>query len=419
MTGKRFGLVTGCWRLPAQPALPDLEVHVAEGSPRVAGKPFGRFGERPRGTGVSTEPEPARMGAISESVERYTSFVSALCNSQRLRTSYSKIAECAAAPTDFALFSPPQYRSFSMLKPLTNATVVDWCWGSSLTRGCATLVPETLAYPSRSNVPPNHFIAESNSMGVACDVAVSHAILAALCEVLERDALAIAWHGRVPLVRLELQDSLAADLIAGPLATCEHEFSLFQIPSDSPFPVVLALAWNQDLVPHAVTGAACRPDLVEAARKALFEASQVLWRLRGRNLTVPQQVRRFDDHARFFATADGASALRRYVEQVVDTRPLSAVGMGASEPSEDLDRAVTALAQLGLETLTVELTTLDGAAAGFRVFRVLVPGTLDIAADPRCTRLGGRRLYELPVRLGARERPLQADEINLLPVPLA
>lgn len=416
--GRRFGLVTSCQCLPSETTLPSLLVYVARGSPRVAWRSFGKFAERPLGTGVSTEHQPARSAAIAEVVERYTSFVSGVCDDRRIRAPYTDVAEHAVAPSDFALLSRRQYRSFPALEPLTDGRTVDWCWAFSLTRSCPALMPEALTYPSRSNQPPNNFIPESNSTGVACDVAVPHAILTALCEVLERDALAVAWHGRMPWVALEPDGSAAADLISGPLAACDHEFSLFQVPSDYPFPVVLALAWNKDHAPYAVTGAACRPDPVDAARKALFEASQMLWRLRGRDLTPPQQISRFDDHALFFATADGASALRRRLGEVVDRRPLREE-VAAGSTADELHRAVSELAELDLEVLTIELTTLDVATAGFRVFRVVVPGTIDVAADARYIRRGGQRLYELPVRLGLSDRVLGEEELNLLPVPLA
>ncbi len=144
----------------------------------------------------------------------------------------------------------------------------------------------------------------------------------------------------------------------------------------------------------------------------------MLWHLRRRDLVPPQTVRRFEDHALFFATRDGASVLRRCLDEAVGSQPLQQATTGASA-TEELSRVVTALAELGLEVLALELTTPDVAAAGFRVFRITVPGTIDIAADARYPRLGGRRLYELPVRLGVRDRPLAEDELNLLPAPLA
>lgn len=418
VVSRRFGLVTSYRLLPPEPGLPNLAVCVAKGSPRSTRKPFHKFSQPPLGTGISTEPDTARLAAIAEVVERYTLFVSQSSTEHRMRASYNEIARHAVAPADFALFSQVQYRRSPSLTRLTNDTTIDWCWAFSLTRNCATLIPEAVAYPSRPTHTSNNFVTEPNSTGVACDVVASHALLSALYEVLERDALAVAWHGRLPMTTLDPDRSAAADLISGPLTRCSHKFSLYQVPTDYPVPVVLAVAWHQNHVPHAATGAACRPNADEAARKALFEACQMLWHLRRRDLVPPETVRRFEDHATFFATRDGASMLHHYLDETAGSQPLKPPTTNGSA-TEDLSRLVNALADLGLEVLTVELTTSDVAAAGFRVFRIIVPGTIDIAADARYTRLGGRRLYELPVRLGVRDRPLDENELNLLPAPLA
>lgn len=415
--GRRFGLVTACRGLPSQPNLPRLSVFVAHGGPRAAWGDFPTFRERPGGTGVSSDPEDARLAAVAEVVERYTAFVCAPSPSESVRASFDDVGDVAVSPEAFAQLSPRQYRRFPQLRPLSEANTIDWCWSYSLTRGRGALIPTALVYPRRGRAATGDLVAGLSSTGVACDVSIAHGLLAALCEVLERDALAVAWHGRIPLVALDPTATAAQELITGPLAACSHRFSLFQVPTDLPFPVVLAVAWNPDREPHVATGAACRPDPVDAATKALLEASQMLWRLRGQDAGPPQRIRRFDDHARFFAMRQGADLLRSQLERAAGPRRLVS-GDGACSAARELDRGVRALADLGLDVLTVELTTADVAATGFRVYRVLVPGTIETAADPRLTKLGGRRLYELGVRLGVRERPLRESELNLLPAPL-
>lgn len=417
VVGRRFGLVPTGRSLPQRAALPRLAVYAAEGSARLAWADFRRFPNRLLGTGVSTEPELARLAAIAEVVERYTAFTSRPGKAERVHASFVNLVEAAVAPSEFALLSSRQYRRLAPLQPLTDSREIDWCRAYSLTHGRAALLPEAFIYPGRVGQSPNNFVAELNSTGVACDVSVPHGVLSALCEVLERDALAVAWHGRLPLVELDPAGSPAEGLIAGPLAAAGHTFSLYQVPSEHPFPVILAVAWNRDEQPHAVTGAACRPDPVDAATKSLLEASQMLWRMHGRRLSPPEAVRSFDDHAVFFATSRGSQLLRRQLSSVVERRRLTSMRTPGSAASE-LDRAVANLAEFGLEVLTAELTTPDVAGTGYRVFRVVVPGTIELPANPRNLRLGGHRLYEVPMRLGDRQRQLRENQLNLLPGPL-
>jgi ribosomal protein S12 methylthiotransferase accessory factor len=80
---------------------------------------------------------------------------------------------------------------------------------------------------------------------------------------------------------------------------------------------------------------------------------------------------------------------------------------------------VDALTALDLEVLVVDLTSSDVASAGFHVVRVVIPGTVDMNTDERFARLGGGRLYNLPVKLGLAERPRAEADLNRHPVPLA
>lgn len=202
---------------------------------------------------------------------------------------------------------------------------------------------------------------------------------------------------------------------------CGLELALYLLPTDSPFPVVLAVAWSSPVVPGAVVGAACRPAVEEAAIKAVSEACQVLSGFRaGEPPRRPRRVRHLDDHAEFYATAEGASLLRRHLTVTHEPVALRDVSTGgAGSPEGDLASGIGCLGDMGLEVVVAELTTCDAVEAGFRVVRVIVPGTLDVCADARVPQLGAARLYELPVRLGLRDRPLPEHRLNRLPVPLA
>lgn len=414
--GRRYGIVRNCVEIPTPPPLPRLRTAVAHGPLRIPGW---QFRDPAQGTGVSTEFDLARLAAVAETIERYCSMAPpdhALLE----RASFADVCEDAVAPAFFALLSKRQYRRFPHLDPLTDNKVIDWCWAFSLTRDRAALVPAALAYFSRGGRRPNDFSPELISTGFACHISVAHAVLAGLCEVIERDALAIAWHNRLPLTRLEVDGTATGALLAGPLAGCGIDFELYQVPTDAPFPVVLAAAWNAASEPHAVVGAACRPDPVAAATKALYETCQLTARLGSGPIKTPTRIREIEDHATFYATAAGAQLLRRNLLAGDDIQQLG--DMAVAETGSvvaDLDGAVEALATAGLEVLVTDHTTSDVAATGFRVLRVIVPGTCDINSDARFPRLGGSRLYELPVRLGLRDEPLRESGLNLLPVPLA
>jgi ribosomal protein S12 methylthiotransferase accessory factor len=366
---------------------------------------------------VSLDPELARLAAVSETVERYVSLAPAPAHLLR-RGPYAELPDAAVHPRRFALHSDRQCRRTPGLQALTESKVADWCWAHSLT-GLPTLVPAALVYLRHSRRPPNNFVAEATTTGIASHVSLSHAVLNGLCEVLERDALTIAWLNSLRLRALDPAGTRVADLLSGPLARSNYAFSIFSIPSDFPFPVVLAHARRKEGHPRAAVGVACRPSPTEAAQRALLEVTQVILRLSAKPSVPPTRIRTIDDHGDFYATERGAGLLDEKLE-ADSTRMLSDVPRGADVTSAtELTGAVQRLAGSGLEVLVVELTTADAASAGYRVVRVVVPGTLDMSGDPRWPRLGGERLYDLPVHLGLRPKRIPESRLNRLPIPLA
>ncbi|MDQ4145412.1 MAG: YcaO-like family protein [Actinomycetota bacterium] len=375
------------------------------------------------GTGVSPDPETARLSAIGEALERYCSAAPAHCF-QLVRAPFSDLEDEALHPRFVALLSEQQYRRFPALAPLTERKVIDWSWAFSLTRERPVLVPASLVHFSCVGRGPNNFLPELSTTGLACHVDLSQAILAGVCEVLERDALAIWWHNRLPLVPLDVAGTDAAELLAGPLAASGAEFSLFGLPTDTRLPVVLAVARTRDAWPHAVVGCACRENPVAAASRALCEAAQMLFRQRRRPSRRLSSIRSFNDHADFYGGAEGAGLLDQILSPLERPAHLSTLSVSNRHALGDdglkrLDTVLSRVARAGLEVLVADMTTEDVALAGFFVVRVIVPGTVDMSADERYPRLGARRLYELPAHLGLRVEPATESELNLLPVPLA
>lgn len=416
--GSRVGIVASC-RDVSPPAWagasPRLWKFAAAGPRRIPGW---RFRHPAAGVGVATAAEPARIAAVAETVERYCSMAPA--NPHLLVRAPAADLPEVVAPQAFALPSPAQRRRLPQVAAPDRDRPIDWCPAASLTRSAVAWVPAGLVHFSLAARPPNHFVGELTSTGVAAHVCPTRAVLAGLCEVLERDAVAIAWHARLPLERVDLGGSEAAAVAAGPLATAGARVEVFRVPSDAPFPVLLAVGWRPQ-APHAAVGAACRPDPGQAAVKAVCEVAQLLDDLALRPSHHPGRIRELRDHAAFYASADGAALLRRAITTTPGPpRPLRE--WPATHPGRvdrQLDAAVAALAAQRREVLVAELSTADAATAGFRVVRVLVPGALDLSGDPRRARLGAPRLYDLPVRLGLRATPLGEAHLNRLPVPLA
>ena len=85
----------------------------------------------------------------------------------------------------------------------------------------------------------------------------------------------------------------------------------------------------------------------------------------------------------------------------------------------DFTMCVDALADLGSSVLAVEVTTPDITSLGLSVVRTIVTGLQPLHFGYGEERLGGRRLFQLPVKLGYSSSHLTENDINRCPHPLS
>ena len=128
-------------------------------------------------------------------------------------------------------------------------------------------------------------------------------------------------------------------------------------------------------------------------------------------VATPAKVASLGDHSLLYAglAAGGMRFLREAPRQPWPD--------AASTGPADLAVLIKSLAEVAGDVLAVDVTTPDVAALGVRVVRGLVPGFVPIWFGANQARLGGRRLLEMPGRIGL--RPARLDELNLDPHPMA
>ncbi len=355
-------------------------------------------------------------------------------------------------PAELTLYSDRQYATQGF--PFTRYTSelrLTWIGTRDLITGEDVLVPDQLVHLNRRTFrrPPEPAITPVRYAGIAAGPTQNAAILTALLEVIERDAVTLWWHSGAQAVPVQLHRCPnLGPLLADPMADA-LTYSLWLLPSTGIAPVVGALVRDRQ---HDVLafGSACRATTPAAAIKAVTEALQIL--------TLAREL--LDPYSNIYQAAERGIAEtqtykphrpdRRYLDDYrTDRRDLHDLGTHAQIYLDPRMHAVTldrldpdrlapltadaplpevagdllasclaALAAQGQRVLTADITTSDVAAAGLHVARVIVPGWYG-NAPAAFPYLGGRRLYQEPHARGWIPHPLTEDNLVRDPLPFA
>ncbi|MDQ6947235.1 MAG: YcaO-like family protein [Actinomycetota bacterium] len=419
----RHSLVARCGVRASLPGLPPLSIHVARGARRSARPGQRHVLDDVLGMGVSDSDDQSWIKAVVEAVERY-SMATPHDPSTILRASMDEVAEWAVPLDRFQLYSDAQYAVIPTLGLPEPEDAIDWTWAYSMTTGSFVLVPAALLYGSLARRPPNNFVESMTSTGMACHVSIEAAALAGLLEVVERDAVMISWlNHRIPARITIGRSGPLADLFRERFTLPGVEFVLLDLSSDVGIATIGCLAFSERPEhPAAAMGSASRLDPVEAAKKALFEAAQVMYAAHDMGWTQDEDfpetdVRTIAEHSRFYAGAEAAQRLDFMVSGSDEIALADLPDLTSHCVGTDLVTAVERVSAVGLDVLVADVTCSDVAQSGFRTVRTLVPGAVDINGDVRFPHLGSERIGRVPRAVGWSTTP--GLGLNLAPCPLA
>ncbi|WP_395020544.1 YcaO-like family protein [Dongia sp.] len=256
-----------------------------------------------------------------------------------------------------------------------HAACRSWCEGRTAVSAAAAFVP-------LANVLIGGTLTDSN--GVAAGRSLQAAETSAVLELVERDAVAVWWYGRVqrPAVALELLDDSGGSLLREWLQSRDRRTWLLDLTHDLHTPVAAAVSCGPD--GHDIAyGFAARLTLAEAALSASLEMLQTELSLKLARSAASQGA--LDGHgARLLGWSQRSSVARLPFlaphEDAVAVEPVSG----------DPVAAITRL--IGREPVFIDLQRSD---AGLAVVRAVAPGL-----RPWWPRFAPGRLATVPGRLG-------------------
>jgi ribosomal protein S12 methylthiotransferase accessory factor len=424
LISNRVGVISEIEFIETTPDEPD--VYWAQSRPAELTPLAGRAALN-HGNATSVDHDRAVMKCVGETVERYCS---AFYDDRELvYGTYEEMSGKALPPEDFALFSERQYSQAQFpYAPFTRHTPVRWISGQSLLDDCPTWAPASFVYIPYDRAPDEPRLKDLISTGLACGATYASALLKAVCEAVERDAYTIVWQNSLSRPHIDL-DNIDDPLLAPYLRVLKRlpiRMHAVLLTLDIPIPVILMVMTRSDGPPWTIVASGADLSPRHALLLALEEAYLALIGM-GRTAAAKHDYRPAADYSDVTnVTLHGlAHAVDPRLRSSVDflTRPAEVVSLSelrdvsTGNPAVDLRTALKELRPVMSDVVGVDVTTPDIDEAGFKVVRVIVPELVPMDTNHRYPHLGGRRLYDVPWKLGLTGRRRDEDELNIHPHP--
>lgn len=372
------------------------------------------------GSGGGTNPRHARAIAIAEAVERHASCVP----SSELR--WASAVELGDEAIDVGRLPRCSETELSdprcPLRPFDPHEPIRWARGWSLTNERSVWVPAALVWMHLAALTASERLSVPISTGCAAHSDPARAMMNGLCEVVERDAIAVTWLQRLPLPEIDLSDAPLAvrDAVDAANSTGRrHRF--FDATSDIGLPTIYCVDTDpaSENLRHVVM---CSTELdpARAIVKILREISSSRIALQvGR--TGSDEVDEFNgvmDGARYMGARSRASAFDFLLDNDTPPVPFSAVKRIDDQDTDiALRHVVERLRVSDCEAVIVDISTPEARSVGLTVVRAIVPQLMPLSFAHRARYLAHPRLYQAPAFFG-REAFSEA-ELNPFPQPFA
>jgi ribosomal protein S12 methylthiotransferase accessory factor len=374
------------------------------------------------GAGADIDPEMAWVRAVVEGAERYASmvwdaddFIVASANDLGERAlDLDTIPSCSAEE-----LADPK----CPLCPMSKSEPMRWVRGYSLTAREERLVPAVMSHLYIGWWPSERFWLPI-STGVAAHTSLAAALTSAICEAVERDAIALTWLARLPLPRIEIERPLPLALqpLYDRLERSRVRQYFFDATTDLGIPTVFSVQLCEGHPTCSLfVSCATSIDPVAACGKCIREAAP------SRNVmlkdrAVPEDIRDFTDitnGADYYGHGEHRSDFD-FLLKGGSTTTLAAMREGLPVGVSDervLAHLIGRLKSCGHEVVAIDLTTNELREAGLWVVRAVLPRLVPISFVHRARYLATPRIYEYARRMGIDNLTLAS--VNPGPMPFA
>ena len=374
-------------------------------------------------SGMSGDVRAARAAALGEALERYS--VAYVPRGRLRRATAAELGPAAVDPARFSFFHPRQFDVEGFPFARADAgTPLHWVDGFSIPDGAPIFLPAQLVYMGRV-AEDEPLLACPTSNGLACAPTLEEATVGGLFELVERDAFMLTWYNRLSLPRLDWSDDpVLRELDERFYARCGLRYAVVDLSAFSGVPVALGVVRGAFADAPLGIGAGAGPTIADAWRKATAESFAVYRWMRDKFLeepdavpTDPSEIVEFDQHLLYYTDPRRAADAAFLDASPVQRRTGDVEPVLGANVRDLLEELAGRLAVRGIAAYAADVTAPDVVESGLRVVRVVSPDLCALDVLAFAPYLGGRRMYHAAHEAGLVARPLELDDLNVLPHP--
>lgn len=382
----------------------------------------GNFRPQVEGVGVGLDDEDSMVPAFGEALERYCTCV--YTPEQFVWATADELDKDA-----LDLETIPRCSRMELSRPRCPLVApnkqarIRWIRGTSLLSGKTIYVPVVMVYLYAGFACREERFWLPITTGCAAHTSYERALLSAILEVIERDAISIIWLQQLGLPRIEV-DRIPVELEPYwdrlQKSSKELEYVFFDGTSDLGVPTVYGLQISK-LNPRQTTLVSCSTAMTptDALIKVIRDMAQCRVAFRSERPT-PETWEDFTEifhGARYMARAEQAHAFNFLLQSgrkkfLSDIAPLE-----ATDDQKALRTILKRIRCKEMEAYAVDLSTDEALRVGAKVVRVLMPSLQPLSFHYRARYLGHPRLYEAPKKMGYSVH--QETQLNYWPQPFA
>ncbi|MEN2741755.1 YcaO-like family protein [Microbacterium sp. X-17] len=372
------------------------------------------------GSGGNINPLLARAIATVEAIERYSNCVPApgitWATQDELVGRVVDMSEMpACSPIELA-------HPKCVVAPFDPEERVRWTRGWSLLSNEPVWVPAVNVWMHIPALTSSERFTLPISTGSAAHTSLANAILNAICEVVERDSIALTWMQMLALPRIEFAN--ASETLRRALESAEStgiEYAFFDATTDLGLPTVYCVDTDHasSKLRHVVM-CATDPDPERAVIKILREIAASRMGLNSVR-RAPESVDDFHDvfhGAQYMGAAERAHAFDFLLNTTAPSRGIEHVAsMVGGDSTQELEAVLEAFRLRGWEVVVVDISTVEARDAGVTVVKVIIPRLMPLSFVYRSQFRAHPRLFDAPRNMGLVVR--SEEELNRFPQPFA